>query len=92
MVQEEFDADEMEYASDPTMIKPRKRTGFFIRNFDFASYDTLACVDNLKKSVDDNDMMTPEEILAMRGELNPDNDNVRHISKQLKRHYKKIRK
>ena len=92
MVQEEFDADEMEYASDPTMIKPRKRTGFFIRNFDYASYDTLACVDNLKKSVDNNDMMSPEEILAMRGELNPDNDNVRHISKQLKRHYKKIRK
>lgn len=92
MVQEEYDADEIEYASDPTMVKPRRRTGFFIRDFDYNSYDTLACVDKLKKSVDENDMMTPEEILAMRGEINPNNDNVGHMSHRLKRHYKKMHK
>lgn len=92
MVQEEYDADEIEYASDPTMVKPRRRTGFFVRDFDYNSYDTLACVDKLKKSVDENDMMTPEEILAMRGEINPNNDNVGHMSHRLKRHYKKMHK
>jgi hypothetical protein len=88
MVQEEFDADEMEYASDPTMIKPRKRTGFLIRDLDYNSYDTLATVDKLKKSVDDGDMLSEAEILAMRGELNPDNDSVNHRSRKLKRRQK----
>lgn len=92
MVQSVYDADEIEYASDPTMVKPRRRTGFFIRDFDYNSYDTLACVDKLKKSVDENDMMTPEEILAMRGEINPNNDNIGHMSHRLKRHYKKMHK
>lgn len=88
MVQEIYDADEMEYASDPTMIKPRRRTGFLIRDFDYNSYDTLATVDKLKKSVEEGDMMTEEEILAMRGELNPDNDAVTHRSHRLKRRQK----
>ena len=85
MVQNEYDADELEYASDPTMIKPRKRTGFFIKDKDYNSYDTLACVDKLKKSVDENDMMTEEEILQMRGDINPDNDAVNHRSHKLRR-------
>lgn len=89
MVQSEYDADEMEYASDPTMIKPRRRVGFFVTDRDYAAYDTLACVDKLKKSVDENDMMTPEEILAMRGDINPDNDNIGRVSKRFKRRYKK---
>lgn len=88
MVQSIYDADEMEYASDPTMIKPKRRKGFFITNKDYASYDTLATVDKLKKSVDENDMMSPEEILAMRGELNPDNDSITHRSRRLKRRQK----
>lgn len=92
MVQSVYDADEIEYASDPTMVKPRRKTGFFVRDFDYNSYDTLACVDKLKKSVDENDMMSPEEILAMRGEINPNNDNVGHMSHRLKRHYKKMHK
>ncbi|MCM1441689.1 MAG: hypothetical protein NC131_21140 [Roseburia sp.] len=89
MVQSEYDADEMEYASDPTMLKPRRRTGFFITNRDYESYDTLACVDNLKKSIDDGDMMSEEEILALRGDINPDNDNVSRRSFKLKKRMKR---
>lgn len=88
MVQDIYDADEIEYASDPSMVRPRSRTGFFITDKDYASYDTLACVDNLKKSIDDGDMMSEAEILALRGEINPDNDNVRHRSRKLKRRQK----
>lgn len=91
MVQSEYDADEIEYATDPTMVKPRRRLGFFITDKDYNAYDTLACVDKLKKSVDENDMMSPEEILAMRGDINPDNDNVGRMSKKLRRRYKKSR-
>lgn len=80
MVLKEYDADEIEYASDPTMVKPRKRYGFFVLNKDYASYDTFACVENLEKSVKDGDMMTEKEILEMRGEINPDNDAVTNRS------------
>lgn len=76
----EYDADEIEYASDPTMVKPLRRTGFFITDKDYASYDTLATVDNLNKSVKEGDMMSEKEILEMRGELNPDNDAVTNRS------------
>lgn len=85
LVQNEYDADEMEYASDPTMIKPKKRTGFFITDGDYSAYDTLAVVDKLKKSVEEGDMMTEEEILTLRGEMNPNNDAVTHRSFRLKR-------
>ena len=89
MVQEVYDADEVEYASDPTMIKPKRRTGFFIRNRDYNAYDTLACVEKLKKSVDNGDMLSAEEILALRGDVNPDNDAISHRSRKLKRRQKK---
>lgn len=75
-----YDADEMEYASDPTMVKPIKRYGFLVTDADYNVYDTLATVDRLKKSVDENDMMSEKEILEMRGLMNPDNDAVTHRS------------
>lgn len=84
----EYDADEVEYASDPTMIKPRRRYGFFVKNKDYNSYDTLATVGNLKKSVEKGDMMSEQEILELRGQLNPDNDAVTNRSFRLK-HRKK---
>lgn len=88
VIQSEYDADEIEYASDPTMVRPLKRTGFFVLDKDYAAYDTLAVVDKLKKSVDNNDMMSAAEILQLRGNLNPDNDAVSHRSGKLKRRKK----
>ncbi|MFR7763542.1 MAG: hypothetical protein ACLU1S_10850 [Eubacterium sp.] len=85
LIQNEYDADEVEYASNPTLIKPRKRTGFLIKDKDYNAYDTLAVVDKLKKSVDDGDMMSEQEILQMRGEMNPDNDQITHRSRRLKK-------
>ncbi len=61
-----YDAYQLENSSDPTLIKPYHRTGFFIRDRDFSAYDTLACVGNLKKSVSAGDMMTESEILALQ--------------------------
>lgn len=85
LIQNEYEADEVEYASNPTLIKPIKRTGFLILDKDYNAYDTLAVVDKLKKSVDNGDMMSEEEILQMRGEINPDNDAVTHRSRRLKK-------
>ena len=91
MVQYVYDADEMEYASNPTMVHPKCRKGFFITDKDFKSYDTHAVVDKLKHSVDTNDMRSEEEIIAMRGLLNPDNDAIHHPSRKLLRRMTKKR-
>lgn len=80
----EYNADEIEYASDPTMVKPLRRSGFFIKNRDYESYDTLACVDALERSAKEGDMLSEKEILEMRGQLNPDNDAVTNRSWKLK--------
>jgi hypothetical protein len=84
-----YNADEIEYASDPTMVKPIRRKGFFVRDKDYHSYDTLACVDALERSAREGDMMSEKEILELRGQLNPDNDSVNHRSFKLKRRKRK---
>lgn len=66
MVQYEYDAFEMENAVNPLLLTPRFRDGWFIRDKDYNAYDTLACVGNLKKSFEEGDMMSEEEILALQ--------------------------
>ena len=89
MVQEFYNADDMEYASDPTLVKPISRRGWFITNADYGAYDTLATVEQLKKAVDEKDMMSESEILAMRGAINPDNDAIVNSSRKLRKFRKK---
>lgn len=91
MVQEYYDADELELASDKSLIQPIKRTGFFITDKHYNAYDTLATVEQLKKSVDKGEMMSEQEILALRGAINPDNDAVINPSRKLRRMRKKTK-
>lgn len=85
MVQHYFDADEMEYATNPMLVQPLIRTGFFITDSDFNTYDTLATVERLDKDTKNGDMLSAEEILALRGEMYGNNDNVAKPSRKLKR-------
>lgn len=82
LVQYIYDADEVEYASDPTMIRPIARTGFFVLNRDYGAYDTLAVVGQLKKSVDEGDMLSEKEILELRDSMTPDNTVVKRPSRR----------
>lgn len=92
MVHEQYDAFELENASDPTLIKPKSRFGWFIRDAAFNAYDTLACVGNLTKSCKDGDMLTEEQILELQRN-NPANlDGIVNPSRKLKRASKKLRK
>lgn len=86
-----YDAYQLENSSDPTLVKPYRRSGFFIRDRDFNAYDTLACVGNLKKSVSSGDMMTESEILALRCNTEENLEGVTP-SRKLKRLRKKARK
>lgn len=89
MVQIQYDAYELENASNPTMIMPVVRFGWFIRDEDYNAYDTLACVGNLKKSVEKGDMMTEDEILALQCNQPPNMDIVSNPSKKYRKNRKK---
>ena len=92
MVHEQYDAFDLENASDPTLIKPKRRFGWFIGDAAFNAYDTLACVGNLTKSCKEGDMLTEEQILDLQRN-NPANlDGVVNPSRKLIRASKKLRK
>lgn len=83
LIQYEYNADELELASDSSMLKPLCTRGYFIKDEDYNAYDTLATVKKLKKQVDEGDQRTAKEIMEMRGVMNPDNDQLAHPSKRL---------
>lgn len=85
MVQNFYDADEMEYATNPELVKPFRRKGFFITNKDYNNYDTLATVEQLDKDTRNGKMMTSEEILALRGDFYGDNDSITTPSRKMKK-------
>lgn len=85
MIQNVYNADELEFASDPSLVRPIERKGWFIRNKDYSAYDTLAVVDKLKKDIDEGNMLSPAEILQLRENTNPDNDNIIKGSGRLRR-------
>lgn len=89
LVQHYFVADEMEYATNPTLVQPYRRTGFFVTNKHYNSYDTLATVERLERSTTNGDMMSEAEILAMRGNFYGDNDNIMNPSRKLRRQRKR---
>lgn len=61
-----YDAWEMENATNPQMLTPLARRCWFVTNKDYNAYNTLACVGNLSKSFKEGDMLTEDEILALR--------------------------
>lgn len=92
MVHGEYDAYELENASDPTQVKPKRRFGWFITDRDFSAYDTLACVGNLAKSCKEGDMLTEDEILSLQQNNGVNMEAVSNPSKKFIKTQKKLRK
>lgn len=62
-----YDAWELENAGNPEQVQPRRKSGFFVRNSDYAAYDSLAVVDQLVKDFDAGELETDSAaILAKR--------------------------
>ena len=61
-----YDAWEMENATNSSLLSPLVRRCWFVTNKDYGAYNTLACVGNLQKSFKAGDMLSEEEILALR--------------------------
>lgn len=85
-----YDAWEMENATNPRLLTPTAKKCWFVKDKDYNSYDTLACVGNLKKEMQEGNMMSEEEILALQQNQNQANmDGVEKPSRRWKKSRKK---
>lgn len=86
-----YDAWEVENSSNPLNIKPLRKIVWFVRNRDYNSYDTLACVGNLTKCYENGDMISESEIIELQN-LNPMGDDaaIKH-SHRFRREKKRMR-
>lgn len=83
-----YDAWDLENASNVNLIKPIKRTVWFVKDKDYNAYDTFACVENLEKKCEDGDFISDNEILAMRAS-NGDIENVINLNRKWKKLHRK---
>lgn len=91
MVHGQYDAFALENASDPTLVTPMRRFGWFIENRDYDAYDTLACVDNLAKSCQEGDMLSEDEIIALQQSVPVGMEGVIKPSRKIMRTWKKVK-
>ena len=85
-----YDAWELEKATNSQLVAPIGKFCWFVRDKDYNAYDTLACVGNLKKSMQAGDMMTEEEILALQQNTQQsDMDGVSRPSRRWMRNQKR---
>jgi len=61
-----YDAWDLEHATNTQLVAPFARRCWFVLDRDYNAYNTLACVGNLKKSMQAGDMMSEEEILKLQ--------------------------
>lgn len=61
-----YDAYSIECATEPDTVPPIHRRGYFITDNLFSNYDTFANVKALEKSCKEGDMLSAEQILALR--------------------------
>lgn len=84
-----YDAWEMENATNVMQLKPYKRKAWFVSNSDYEMYNTLAVVESLRKSSEDGDMMSDEEILNLQNYA-PNSDNIIKPSRKFMKMKKKM--
>lgn len=79
----EYDAWEMENAANASLLRPIRRRAWFVRDRDYEAYNTLACVGNLKKDMQEGAMLSEAEILALQ--VNQNQTNMDGIAKPSRR-------
>lgn len=83
-----YDAWDLETAGNPRLVLPLWRKAWFVINQDFLEYDTFARVGVLKKSLDDNDLISEKEVIENQGFSGASTDGV----SRLKRKYRSNKK
>lgn len=85
VIQTTYDAYTLENTSDPLSVKSLGSRGWFVRNKDFKLYDTLACVGNLKHSVETGDMLSEIEIINKNSSQHYDLGQYKRMRKIFRR-------
>ena len=85
VIQTTYDAYTLENTSDPLSVKSLGSRGWFVRNKDFELYDTLACVGNLKHSVETGDMLSEIEIINKNSSQHYDMGQYKRMRKIFRR-------
>lgn len=85
VIQTTYDAYTLENTSDPLSVKSLGSRGWFVRNKDFELYDTLACVGNLKHSVETGDMLSEIEIINKNSSQHYDLGQYKRMRKIFRR-------
>lgn len=88
--QKKYDAWELEQASNPSNIVCSALYCWFVKDKDYHAYDTYECVDKLKKDMKAGEMMSSEEILALRQGPEVANMDGVNYSKKYKKRVKKL--
>jgi len=88
--QKKYDAWELEQASSPANVACKAILCWFVKDKDYKAYDTYECVDKLKKDMKEGQMMSPEEILALRQGIDNVNMDGVNYSKAYKKRHKKL--
>lgn len=87
---DEYDAWEMENATNSMALTPLRRRCWFVKDKDYTAYNTLACVGNLKKDMQEGNMMSEEEILSLQQNQNQANmDGIVNPSRKWRKSRKK---
>ena len=88
-----FDAWDMENATNTQLIKPLRRSCWFVKDKDYNAYNTLACVGNLTHAVKAGEMMSEEEILKLQQNTQDTNmDGVTRPSRRWLRNRQRTKK
>lgn len=80
-----YDANELENAVNPSLVKCKSVSYRFITDSDYHSYNSYQLVEDLRKDYKPNDYLNTEEILATYGDSPSGLDYVSHPSRKAKR-------
>lgn len=89
MFTKRFSARDLEKAEDTVNIRPAGTSCWFVRDKDYAAYDTYGSVEKLKKDIQEGNLMSEEELQARGvGYGTVQMDGVEYSKKYKKKHKK----
>lgn len=87
-----YDAYDVENAGSTALVRPLRKTCWFVHDSAFENYDTYASVQSLRRSCEAKDMLSEAEIVALQAGPDPNIEAVRRPSRRWRRQREHQRK
>lgn len=88
MIQYWISAHDMEYCTNPDFLKYRK-VAWFVKDKHYDSYDTEACVEEIKRRQKNGELLTDSEVMALQAQKESNSLNIRSGSRKLNKYRKR---